>query len=249
MDKLCVGVTTFFGTNSVKEVVRRLLKYSPADVEISIWDNSPVEFREIEEFVVGLKKDNVVYLADNGQNLGQTGSKNRLVNYYIEKYGDEAKYVLLLDQDVYVNFGFYEECKRIIEKYPDAGIVTFNEAMDWETCTEPHPRYPSKDGDVYAVGDYPGSFWYISVDAFKKIKGFDERYFFHSYDSDYAQRMQYNTKYRIYLSSQNGFITHDSHYTGKNFSLKREQMIQRDFTIWSKVREQNGYWFVPDISV
>lgn len=243
----CVGITAFEGLDQLRETIRRVDKYSPEDTEIAIWDNSPPEYRDIEKYSKRWDFENIQYLSSN-ENIGQTGSKNKLVEYFMSRYPD-ITYLMLIDQDMLCNYGYYEELRRIVETYEETGIISFMESLNIETNTGLHPRYPTRDLNCYITSDIPGGFWYLNAKVFAEVGGFNEKLFFHSYDSEYCQKMQYNTGYKIYLSAQEGFITHNAHYTARNFSKQRADMIRKDLSVWHEIQKEKGYWYVPDIRV
>jgi len=236
------------GKEVLRETVRRALKYSPKeDTEIVIWDNSPAEYRDIEKYVVEMNHPRVKYLGQQ-ENLGQTGSKNKLVKY-IKQRDLNVKNILLLDQDAFLNFGAWDELKRIAEKYPNAGLISFPEIFEGVPVLAQHPRFPTKDLDAFMVGDIPFTAIYLNVEMFDKINGFNEELFFHAYDSEFSQRMQAKTEFRIYVTKKKGHITHEAHYTGKNFNAKRNEMIQKDLAVWTDIMKKERYLFVPDLHV
>jgi len=247
MPNICVGVTVFNSLESTKESIRRWLKYLPKEnVCLAIWDNSSLDYKKIDEYIKEKNFPNVTYLHSNHENCGQSASKNGLMKHF-KQYNPE--YVILSDGDVFCNWGCFDECDRIAKKYPNAGIITFHEGLNYETNTSLMPKFPTKDLDAFMVGDVPGTCWYLKYDVWEKIGGYDETFFFHSYDSDFCQRLFYNSNYRIYVSARRGIITHEMHGTKKQNSQKYFEMVKKDLATWIPKQQSNKWYAVPDLEV
>lgn len=109
----------------------------------------------------------------------------------------DTRYALLLNPDCEIQVAALEHLLEAAERYPDAAIVA---PQAWRSQERVQPSYRQafferRAKSVYRIPDATcsakwlhGCCWLVRVDAFRKLGGFDERFFLYYEDDDLCLR-------------------------------------------------------------
>ena len=159
--------------------VKKRTSLPDEQVEFIVFDNSE-RTTKIEEFVREQHPD-VIYHKP-GKNLGCTESRNIIYHEFLQRHPD-AKYLVILDQDIEVLPGWLSDMIEVAEANTDCGVVAWPQAYR----LRPEPV----DGVVSEVASMCNLH---VIEPLRQVEArwggpFDERFFFHKFDSLICQRL------------------------------------------------------------
>ena len=139
------------------------------------------------------------------------------LNTGVARIGEDLRYLLLLNDDAFVELGAIRELRRVLEADPSAGMVG-PRLVDRDGTPQPsRHKFPTLASELFAAVMLPagierrlaprlaepssrdlasGTAWpvgaalLVRTDAFRAVGGFDERYFLYSEETDLARRLR-----------------------------------------------------------
>ena len=139
------------------------------------------------------------------------------LNAGVTRVGEDPRYILLLNDDAFVEPGAVRELRRVLEARPSAGLVG-PQLIDGDGARQPsRHKFPTVASELVAAVMLPaaierrlaqrlaepskgdvanGNAWpvgaalLVRADAFRAVGGFDERYFLYSEETDLARRLR-----------------------------------------------------------
>ena len=211
-------------------------------------DNSPVD--SLKELAT--LNSRIIYIF-NGANLGFGAGHN----VAIEKIALHSKYHLILNPDVYFDPSVIEKLYHFIEQYPEIGIlspkVLYPDGSLQYLCRKlPTPldillkriplpilrfffskrmnayEYRNRDyNEIMNVPSLSGCFMFVRTAVFKKVGGFDEKFFMYMEDFDFSRRFL-----RCYKTVYYPFVSIYHHYTRESATNKKLLFIAIKSTIY-----------------
>jgi GT2 family glycosyltransferase len=128
----------------------------------------------------------------------------------------KTKYTLLLNSDIDINYLKIKKIENIVTKIDDFGIIAPNCSHTKDYLSSNHDKF-SKVNNFYKrinndlleeVDRLPGFCLFLKMQHIKKIKYFDEKFFFYFEDLDLCKRLKIINK-KIYLIRKI-FIKHNA---------------------------------------
>ena len=214
-------------------------------VEFIVFDNSE-KTKAIAEYVK-TKHPDVIY-HHVGKNVGCTRSRNIIFHELLKRHSD-AEYLVIIDQDIEVQPGWLSTMLALAQRHKDCGIVAWPQAYR----LKPDPV----DGVVSEVASMCNLH---AIQPLKEIEEkwngpFDERFFFHKFDSLICQRLNqlgYCTRlvmryYRhdLQWQQQTGGITHHHPHRGVRRHPHYQQIIRQARQLYSELARCEGWsnWY------
>ena len=205
MKDLSVSIVAYNDEEDVKNAVESILRWTPDFISMTIYivDNSTKEntLKELE------KKSNVVYIS-TGKNLGFGGGHNVIIDKLDSKYHAIVNPDILLKEDAFskiVSFMDETNCGMCVPRITDEEGNLLKVYRREVTVFDMFIRmfikgglkkrrayHTMQDMDYSKPFNVPfaqGSFLVIKTDLFKKLKGFDERFFLYMEDADLCKRV------------------------------------------------------------
>ena len=228
-DIICSIVVYKEPIEKLKANIIQVLK-SKLNIKVVIIDNSP------DDRLRELKKATDIEYIFNNKNLGY----GKAHNIAIKKYTDQAKYLLVMNPDIFVKDGTLEKLFNYMESKPDVGLVMPNvvspDGQRQYLCKLlPTPinlilrrafnykskRYEMRSKDYSKEIESPslsGCFMFVKSKVLKNIGGFDERFFMYLEDLDFSRRINAVCKTMFYPNAE---IIHEH----KKASYKNLKML------------------------
>ncbi|UCN00608.1 glycosyltransferase family 2 protein [Sulfurimonas sp. SWIR-19] len=205
--------------NEKFEVLDRLLSLFDEKYKIYIFDNSPKN--KLEDLCK--KYSNINYIYNNGENIGFGAGHNKL----FREFAIESEVHLIVNPDIYFDT---KELKNFLQwfEHSDA-VMALPKILNTDGTTQkvvrkiPTPldlmkrRIGLEQGELKvpekSVTEIPfahGCFMALKMNVFKKLGGFDERFFMYMEDVDIWRRAKkygktvINTNYSIYHEYRKG---------------------------------------------
>jgi len=187
-----------------KECIYSLLKCSQLD-EIIVVDNASNDGsleKLKKEFA---KKPSIVFII-NKENFGFAKGINVGVNQIL-KTKINARYIILLNQDTVVDYKFVEECYKVMENKPNAGMVGpriyyynnpnkiwhgggyFNLLKSGVINPEKNKYEWECDKIIKRVNFLTGCVLFVKREVFDKVELFAEDYFLYEEDVDFSLKV------------------------------------------------------------
>ena len=205
MKDLSVSIVAYNDEEDVKNAVESILRWTPDFISMTIYivDNSTKEntLKELE------KKPNVVYIS-TGKNLGFGGGHNVIIDKLDSKYHAIVNPDILLKEDAFskiVSFMDETNCGMCVPRITDEEGNLLKVYRREVTVFDMFIRMFIKGGfkkrrayhtmqdmdydKPFQVPFAQGSFLVIKTDLYKKLKGFDERFFLYMEDADLCKRV------------------------------------------------------------
>jgi GT2 family glycosyltransferase len=215
------------------------------EIEIIVFDNSE-RTKQIRKHVEK-KHPDVIYQTE-GKNTGCTRSRNIVFNTFVERHPD-AKYLVILDQDIEVQPDWLSDMWRVAGQHKDCGVVAWPQA------------YRLKHRPIDGVVSEVASMCNLHViEPLKQVKEkwggpFDERFFFHKFDSLICQRLnQLGFRTRLAMNyyknnlrweKQKGGIVHHHPHQGVRRHPECAQIIRAAKRLFAKLQRSEGWtlWY------
>lgn len=190
--KICAGIVLYNPEiNMLEENIRAIL---PQVEALLLVDNGSLNFDEI---MANWSSNNKIYVIANNINKGVACALNQICTW-AEKLG--FNWALTLDQDSVCSEGMISE----FSKYTvceNVGIISpYVNYKNKRTVEQDLPEYEYIDRCITSAS-------LTSVDAWKKVKGFDEWMFIDYVDLDFCMRLKLNN-YRI-MKINTVFLDHN----------------------------------------
>lgn len=257
MNKVFIVILNYKGHKDTIELLGSLQKikkdhFNPNVVVVDNFPQDPIRI-EVKDFKnLNLK---VIY---NNKNLGFSGGNNVGIKYSLENGAD---YVLLINNDTYVDEEFIEELLKVFEKEANVGIVVpkiyfakgfefhkkykENELgkviwfaggnIDWKNVIGYHTGVDEVDrGQFNEERDTEiasGCCLMLKKELLEKIKGYDERYFLYYEDADLSMRT-IKEGYRIVFAPKSIIWHKNAQSSGGSGSNLQDYYISRNRLIF-----------------
>ena len=213
MNKTFVIIVTYNGACYIRKCLNALLS-STFNSEIVIVDNASQDdtLKIIDEY------DNI-HVIKKLSNLGFGKANNIGIKFAIKK---GASHILLLNQDAVVDLKAIEYLHDNCINNPQYGILSpIHFDWDGENIEYYFSKFISsnrklmadyiKGEAIEAIYDVPfvnAAAWYLPVEVFKKVGGFDPIFYHYGEDNNFCQRLRYHG-FKIGVVSDS-IINHDS---------------------------------------
>ena len=205
MKDLSVAIVAYNDEEDVKNAVESILRWTPDFISMTLYivDNSTKEtgLKELES------NPNVVYI-NTGKNLGFGGGHNVVLPKLDSKYHAIVNPDILLKEDAFskiVSFMDETGCGMCVPRITDEDGNLLKVYRREVTVFDMFIRmfikggfkkrrayHTMQDMDYEKPFEVPfaqGSFLVIKTELFKKLKGFDERFFLYMEDADLCKRV------------------------------------------------------------
>lgn len=191
-------ILTWNNLKDTKECLARLAKCNGLPFEILVVDNGSMD--GTVEFIRDTYPE--IQIIENEKNFGFAKGNNIGINYALEHNAD---YVIVLNNDVIVDYSFLSEWIAEAERLPDVGIlgpiIFFYNSPDkiqsiggqWELEDEKLGKLIITDillQKAFAIDYLIGCALLIPRKTLLKLGGFDERFFAYWEDTDLCLRAQ-----------------------------------------------------------
>lgn len=242
------------------ECIRSLKKINYKNYKIVIVDNGSTN-DSIERLKDSIYIDKIIY---SKKNLGFSGGNNLGIKYVLDQ---KADYVLLLNNDTYVNNDFLSELVNTFTDYPSSGIVSpkiyyaSNPKVIWATGAFENKKsrfgyidYAFKKNDkeqfnkIASVDCVWGCCMLIKTEIFQKVGLFDSSYFLYYEDADFCYRTK-KSGYSIFYNYKAVIYHKVSQSSGGENSRMKDFYNTRNALVFAKknlrnVERYNYYIFV-----
>lgn len=256
MKDLTMTIVAYNNYQDIKEAINSILEHTNKKIlkHIYIVDNGTniASYEEIKEFKKFIEKFDEITYIDANENLGFGKGHNLVLEKIFSKYHAIINPDIILVEDSFKKIIEYmnkkEEVGMVIPKIVDSNgniqDVYREELTVWDMfirmfCkrvfkrrVEKHTMQDQDYSKEFQVPFGQGSFLVIRTELFKKLKGFDERYFMYIEDADLCKRVNEISKLMYYPETK---VIHKwekgSH---KNMKLFRYHLISmfRYFKKW-----------------
>ncbi len=257
MKKIFIVILNYKGHNDTIELLKSLMKtkrdsFSLSTIIVDNYPEDPIKINESDYLPLNLK---IIF---NTKNLGFSGGNNVGIKYSLENGAD---YVLLINNDTYVDPDFIEELLRVFEADNDAGIVVpkiyfakgfeyhkkYKESelgkviwyaggnMDWANIIGYHRGVDEVDSgqfrEVVETQIASGCCLMLKRELLEKIKGYDDKYFLYYEDADLSVRA-IKKGYKILLAPKSVIWHKNAQSSGGSGSGLQDYYISRNRMIF-----------------
>lgn len=202
------------------ELLKAINSFLKTDLKVKLFisDNSPTN--ELEDFVKDIKDNRIEYIFNN-----RNGGYGWGHNVVIRKIIDKSKYHLILNPDIYFEYGVLEKIFEYMEKNKNIGqlmpkVKYPNGELQYLCKLLPTPKdlflrrfcpiksivekndykYEMRSTGYDKIMEVPilsGCFMFLRNEVFKTVGLFDENYFMYMEDFDFCRRIgeKYKTIY------------------------------------------------------
>ena len=196
-----------------------------------------------------------LYILENKENLGYAGGNNAGIRLALAR---QARFVLLLNNDVTVDPKVVSELVRVFQEHPDTGIaapkvlyyddpMTINSlgtSMDWWKLRPKLGHYHEKDSASYpAVMPKEillGAALMLSREALERIGLIDEKFFIFHEEADWCFRSR-RAGFEN-LSAPKAVIYHKESKTMREFSVLTHYYSTRNFLYFTRKNATLAQW-------
>ncbi|MDL2221570.1 glycosyltransferase family 2 protein [Parabacteroides sp. OttesenSCG-928-N08] len=211
-------VVTYNGEAWIEKCLSSM-ENSTVNVHIVVIDNcSSDATREI------VKRHPSTHLIEMNENLG-FGKANNIGFEYVLR--EKADYVLLINQDAWVEPNVIEGLCIALDQNPTIGIISpvhkegSGDALDYGFAKymikKEKAITPSTDSQIHLVQFINAAIWLMPIRTLGEIGGFDPQFPHYGEDSDYVNRLRYHQLQIGYVASLIGY--HDR--KARAFELSR----------------------------
>lgn len=257
MKKVFIVILNYKGHNDTIELLKSLIKikrdsFSLSTIIVDNYPEDPIEINESDYSSLNLK---IIF---NSKNLGFSGGNNVGIKYSLE---NEADYVLLINNDTYVDPDFVEELLNVFEANKEVGIVVpkiyfakgfefhkkYKESelgkviwyaggnMDWANIIGYHRGVDEVDSgqfrEVVETQIASGCCLMLKRELLEKIKGYDDKYFLYYEDADLSVRA-IKKGYKILFSPKSVIWHKNAQSSGGSGSSLQDYYISRNRMIF-----------------
>lgn len=254
MRDLTITIVSYHNEEDVKKAVESIEKFTPGTIskQIFIIDNVDViiekgaDSSEKNSILVELSQtyQDVIYLP-TGKNLGFGGGHNYVLERLDSKYHAIVNPDIILEQDAFSKLIRFMEDEsigmcvpRLVDEEGNFLAVYRRELTVWDmfirmflkgAFKKRQAYHTMQDADYTKPFDVPfaqGSFLLIRTELYKKLGGFDERFFLYMEDADLCKRVNQVSRLCYCPDAE---VVHKwekgSHKNGKLFKLHVQSMI------------------------
>lgn len=177
-------------------------------LKAKIEDNSVILVNNSQDDISALSKIiKDTSLIDNRKNLGFARGVNQGITLALKDHSVDA--VFLMNNDLALVFGGFNQLKLVMSKIPSAGIVSpilhHAGGYDWGgkysklSGMVKHKNWPNKPKTIQSVGHVAGAAMLIKRSVLKEVGMLDERFFLYYEDLDYCLRAA-SKSYTIHIT-------------------------------------------------
>lgn len=241
---LAIGVLAYGGVHDLIRCVTNIKSNTQVPFHLCVFDNTERNRTNIKA-LQALGWDNLSII-DSRTNVGCSVSRNAVFRFHLKRCKD-LKYFAFLDQDVMVHRGWASDMIRVMQAYPEAGIVVWPQAN--------MGRLPMRsDGCVSMAASCCNMHRVKAVEAVAELQGgdsWDERFFFYRFDSLFGQRNN-QVGYRTYVClkyyvegvdwlKQKGGITHPKPNSGIKRNPRWKEIRKRSAELYDRIKREEGW--------
>ena len=219
MKKVSVCIVNHNDKNTILDTIKSLYEYTKGvELEIFVSDNKS------EDGSLDLIREQYpnVIIVENKENIGFGAGNNAVLDKI------DSDYHILVNPDIEITYDVITQMVEYMEENKDIGILTPT-IMNFDNTVQHLPK--KKPKFIYLLGgrlsflkkyrdDFTmanedikepisidfctGCFMFLRTSIFKKVNGFDERYFLYFEDADITREVQkyaktiYNPKFYVY---------------------------------------------------
>lgn len=227
------------------------LRNSVVPLQIIVVDNSPTE----EDAIYIKEHFPEIYLIKTKDNLGFGRANNLGIRYALNNGCD---YVLLLNQDAWIEQDTILKLVAIAEKYPEYGIISpihlnaERTAINMQIGLGAHHRneklfsdlYLNKVNDIYETNYVNAAAWLLPRKTLEIVGGFDPIFKHYEEDDNYLNRVIYHgLKIGVCPSARIIHDHHDSELSDERLKIRQQQFllvewtnINKPFSLWHQTR-------------
>lgn len=249
-----IGSIVLYKTN-IKDLEKVIQSFfnTKLNVKLYLSDNSPT--RELENYILDLHNENIEYVFNN-KNGGYGYGHNIILNMVKEK----AKYFLVLNPDIYFDYGVLDNIFDYMEKNAMIGQLmprVENENGELQYLCKRYPTlsnlfirrfcpfknivkrtnyfYEMHDKDYNSIMEVPllsGCFMFLRMNILAKINGFDTNFFMYFEDYDLCRRMSSYSKIIYYPKVRIVHKHEKSSYKNKKMLIEHIKSTIRYYIKW-----------------
>lgn len=249
--KITVSIVAYHNYKDIKVALDTLEKHTDSEIakKIYIIDNGTQDFaqEEINEFIKHIKKYEDIEYIDAKTNLGFGKGHNLILDKVNSEYHAIVNPDIIFKEDSFSKIIEYmdnnQDIGMVIPKIIDENgemqkvyreEVTIHDMFIRMFCSKLFPKRMDKitlqDKDYSKEFQVPfgqGSFLVIRTDLFKKLNGFDDRFFMYMEDADLCKRVNQKSKLMYFPNTE---VIHKwekgSHKNKKLFKYHVQSMIK-----------------------
>lgn len=219
MKNVSVCIVNHNDKNTILDTIKSLYEYSNGiNLKVYVSDNNSTD----GSLDLIRQQFPQVIIIENYKNMGFGAGNNAVLNII------DSDYHILVNPDIQISYDVITQMAEYMEKNKDIGILTPT-IMNFDNTVQHLPK--RKPRFIYLLGgrlsflrkyrdeftmanedikeptsiDFcTGCFMFFRTSIFKKVKGFDERYFLYFEDADITREVQkyaktiYNPKFYVY---------------------------------------------------
>lgn len=219
---LSISIVAYKNYKDIKNTIKTLELYTPSNIskEIYVLDNgnTPDCKEERTEFLLFISKYDDIKYIDLGKNVGFGKGHNEALSFI------DSQYHCILNPDILFKEDAFSSIIKYMDKHPDVGMVipnivdkNGNRQLDYRKeptvfdmfvrmfCKKLFSRrfkeHTLQNNDYSKPFQVPfgqGSFLVIRSGLYKKLNGFDERFFMYLEDADLCRRVNQVSKLMYY---------------------------------------------------
>lgn len=238
---LSICIPTYGGANRVGKLLDSIWRHWPrsfAPVEVVVLDDATPEDGYQAKVLVAADEATQAHpplgcplrVAQTSVNLGCVGAYNYLASRA------RGEWVLFLDDDVVLPFGFGEVLAQLTAALPNVGVLSWKSGPSDRAGQALHPVV----GLLEPATELAGYCYAFRRELWEQLKGFDQGRFRHyGGDADFALRAAQagHPCYRVWWP----LVRHDEHQAFEQRSeLDRPCWVQKDLRAWLDKWEKGG---------
>lgn len=233
MPKVAIILVNYNGISDTIDCVKSLCKINYPNYDIIIVENASNDQEKIAKDVFLNKNAKILF---SERNNGFSDGNNQGIEFALN---NNAKYIVLLNNDTVVEPDFIDELVDTAQRHPDVGIVTGNiyyhsqpknlwySCGDYNTHTSVTKMVRTTNKNEDEVTFACGCLMLITAEAIRKVGMLDESFFLYSEDTEYCCRMIKNG-YHIYWTSKAHIYHKVSSSTGENSDFQQYYLLRNN---------------------
>jgi len=214
MTDLTIGIVTYKNEKTLARALQALFDYAPPSLQLHVYviDNASSEHtkEEVTPFL-----DRITFIQSDRGNIGFGAANNLIINEL------DSRYHVIMNPDVYLqDSSSLITLIQYLDDHPDTGMVVpkivdeqgelqylcrrnltvldlFLRFIPAKTGAKRQDYHVMKDMDYntsFVVEFASGCFMMIRTELFRKLGGFDERFFLYAEDADLTRRVNQTAK-------------------------------------------------------